>query len=140
MKALSSGVVIVCGSKVLLGHSTGNRHWDIAKGMVDAGETPLEAALRELKEEFGIQKNPLELKDLGLFLYNPKKDLHLFKLELKSFVPIDSLKCTSFFKHYKTQKELPEIDKYQWVEQKDISVYCVPNMVVVLEQVFSKRE
>jgi len=30
------------------------RHWDYPKGHVEAGETPMAAALRELKEETGI--------------------------------------------------------------------------------------
>ena len=31
------------------------RHWDFAKGHVDRGETDLEAAIRELREETGIR-------------------------------------------------------------------------------------
>ncbi len=31
------------------------RHWDFAKGHVDKGETDLEAAVRELREETGIR-------------------------------------------------------------------------------------
>jgi 8-oxo-dGTP pyrophosphatase MutT (NUDIX family) len=32
------------------------RHWDFAKGHVDPGETDLEAAVRELREETGIRE------------------------------------------------------------------------------------
>jgi len=32
------------------------RHWDFAKGHVDKGETDLEAAVRELREETGIRE------------------------------------------------------------------------------------
>lgn len=32
------------------------RHWDFAKGHVDPGETDLEAAIRELREETGIRE------------------------------------------------------------------------------------
>lgn len=32
------------------------RHWDFAKGHVDAGETDFEAAVRELREETGIRE------------------------------------------------------------------------------------
>src|SRR5271156_3659991 len=30
------------------------RHWDFPKGHLEAGETPIEAARRELKEETGV--------------------------------------------------------------------------------------
>jgi 8-oxo-dGTP pyrophosphatase MutT (NUDIX family) len=53
---LSSGVVIVretsSGLKFLLLRAF--RNWDFAKGMVEAGEQPLEAALREVAEETAI--------------------------------------------------------------------------------------
>ena len=50
---LSAGAVIVRGdpsdSRVLLLRAF--NHWDFPKGMVEAGETPLEAAIREITEE-----------------------------------------------------------------------------------------
>ena len=38
-------------------------HWSLPGGIVDAGESPLEAAVREVKEEVDIQVDP---KDLNL--------------------------------------------------------------------------
>jgi len=52
-KTLSSGVVVlhetVQGRRYLLLRAY--RHWDFPKGMVEEGETPLEAAIREVEEE-----------------------------------------------------------------------------------------
>ncbi len=51
----SAGVVVVHGteaSRFLLLRSF--RYWDFPKGAVEAGETPLEAARREVAEETGI--------------------------------------------------------------------------------------
>jgi bis(5'-nucleosidyl)-tetraphosphatase len=58
---LSCGAVIVHigsdGTRFLLLRSF--RHWDFPKGMIELGESPLEAALREVAEE-------TELRDLRL--------------------------------------------------------------------------
>ena len=53
---LSAGVIVVRrtpdGPRFLLLRSF--RYWDFPKGQVEAGETPLEAARRETREETGI--------------------------------------------------------------------------------------
>jgi len=55
-KRMSAGVVVVRetpdGWRFLLLRAF--RHWDFPKGAVEAGETPLEAARREVAEEAGI--------------------------------------------------------------------------------------
>ena len=55
-KRLSAGVVVVRntpeGMRFLLLRAY--RHWDFPKGMVEAGETPLNAAKREVEEETGL--------------------------------------------------------------------------------------
>ena len=54
----SCGVVLLNSNKVLLlQHVSKGRkgHWDFPKGHVDKGETEIETALRELKEETGIK-------------------------------------------------------------------------------------
>lgn len=55
-KRLSAGIVIVretpAGLCYLLLRAY--RHWDFPKGMVEAGETPFEAARREVREETGL--------------------------------------------------------------------------------------
>lgn len=56
-RRLSAGVVVVRdtpeGSRYLLLRAY--RHWDFPKGMVEAGEEPLDAARREVSEETGIE-------------------------------------------------------------------------------------
>ena len=55
----SCGVVLFNSGKVLLlRHSSissrGGGHWDFPKGHIDAGETEIQTALRELEEETGM--------------------------------------------------------------------------------------
>ena len=77
----SVGVMVISDGKIL----TGTRHNDFGYGLVcgpgghvEPGETPLQAAFRETKEEFGIC--PTELIPLGLGPYEPDTGLqpHLY--------------------------------------------------------------
>jgi bis(5'-nucleosidyl)-tetraphosphatase len=53
---LSSGVVVVsvAGHKLKFLLLRAYRNWDFPKGLVEAGETPIEAALREVREETAL--------------------------------------------------------------------------------------
>ena len=64
--------------ELLLCHVTGQRHWDLPKGGIHAGETPIDAALRETHEETGLRLGADALLDIGRHAYTSKKDLHLF--------------------------------------------------------------
>lgn len=53
-RRLSCGVVVVNDAhELLLCHVTGHDHWDLPKGRPEPGESPLQAALRETREECG---------------------------------------------------------------------------------------
>lgn len=47
-------------------HPYGGNGWEIPMGFIDAGESPREAALREMKEETGLEADPARLVDLGV--------------------------------------------------------------------------
>jgi 8-oxo-dGTP pyrophosphatase MutT (NUDIX family) len=55
MTERSAGIILVNRGKYLL-LRYGAGHWDFPKGNIEPGETPEQAALRELKEETGIEK------------------------------------------------------------------------------------
>lgn len=109
---VSAGLIITNGEKILLGHSTNNPHWDIPKGMVDPGESYLQAAIRECKEEFNLTFNSNKFQDLGRFKYSSRKDLYLFKILLDELPDPSKCKCNSHFisRH---GRYLPEIDDYR---------------------------
>jgi 8-oxo-dGTP pyrophosphatase MutT (NUDIX family) len=52
-------------------HPIGESCWEAARGFVDAGETPAEAARRELLEETGLVADPDDLRDLGTIAPEP---------------------------------------------------------------------
>lgn len=137
MKTTSAGVLIVNDhNEALLGHVTYQSFWDILKGKVDEGETPLEAALREAYEESGLVLDPAHLVDLGLMPLNAKKNLHLFTMKVnKSDFLIDSLVCTSMVTL--NGRVFPEIDEYKWVSLSELELYCAKSMYIALTGVLS---
>lgn len=130
MKQVSAGVLVVRDGRILLGHSTHNIHWDIFKGKVDSGETPMQAALRELKEESGISLKDKDIKDLGQFSYTKKKNLHLFLHE--DVVGIDAASC---YCESQVDERFPEMDDFKWVEYSEIGKFCVESMTKVLTKI-----
>jgi 8-oxo-dGTP pyrophosphatase MutT (NUDIX family) len=111
MRKITCGILIRVGDKILLGHSTGNTHWDIPKGLLDETETVKEAALRETREETGLDLSNKKLKDLGLFRLNSAKDIHIFEVSLES-VDLNSLYCESMVE-LPNRKPFPEIDDFK---------------------------
>ena len=66
MKTLSCGILVINpGGELLLCHVTGAWHWDIPKGGTDPGESPLQTALRETREECGLDFSGRPMIDLG---------------------------------------------------------------------------
>ena len=59
----AGGVVVNSKGQILLVHQN-NDSWSLPKGRLEAGETQLQAALREIKEETGIADLEL-VSDLG---------------------------------------------------------------------------
>ena len=57
-------------------------------GHIQAGDEPLESALRELKEELGIHANPSQLEFAGTFKVQYEKEFHgkMFKDNEVAFV------------------------------------------------------
>ena len=98
-KFLSCGVIVrrVSG-ELLLCHATGRNYWDIPKGLRDPGESSVNAALRELREETGLLLQPEQLQDLGVHRYLPGKDLQLFVLHPPDpSIDIDPCACSTYY-------------------------------------------
>ena len=131
-RRLSCGILVLNGRReLLLCHVTGQDHWDLPKGGAHADESPLEAALRETREETGLDLAAGALLELGRFDYRPKKDLHLFATLMPRF-DVAQLYCESQFSQYATGQRLPEMDGYDWVGFDNVGERCTAKMAAVL--------
>ena len=131
-RRLSCGIVILTVQReLLLCHVTGQDHWDLPKGGMHADESPRQAALRETREETGLDLAGDVLLDLGRFDYRPKKDLHLFATRMPR-LDVAQLSCESHFSQHATGTRLPEMDGYGWFAFERIAELCTPKMTAVL--------
>lgn len=133
-RRLSCGVIVRrTPGELLLCHATGRNYWDIPKGVRDAGETSIAAALRELREEAGIELSEHQLQDLGVHQYLPRKDLHLFVLDPPDpRLDIDACHCSTHYTPRYGGREIPEVDAYRWTMCSEVPDHCGKNMTRVL--------
>jgi putative (di)nucleoside polyphosphate hydrolase len=111
VKRISCGVVITDGARLLLGHATRSPRWDIPKGVAEPGETLLDAALRELREETGLAVASTWLRPLGVHAYLPGKDLALFVWRPDTLPDPRDLRCTTMVER-PGQAPMPELDRF----------------------------
>lgn len=136
MKRLSCGILVLnAGGEILLCHATGTYHWDIPKGGSHADESPIEAALRETREETGLVFAPPQLTDLGRLPYRPNKDLHLFATLTPRFDAAQCV-CDSHFRDG-WGRERPEMDGFEWTPFARVPRRCARHLGALLTQTLS---
>lgn len=91
-------------------------------GHIQAGDEPLESALRELHEELGIQGTPVQLQFAGTFPISFAKEFHgkLFRDEELAFVYIYSQPVN--INDLVLQKE--EVESVEWFDLEDTYEEC----------------
>lgn len=137
----SCGIVIINDNKQILGCIPTNKGKDtlidIPKGHMEYGETPYECAIRETKEETGLDLSQIKLTDCGEFNYLPKKKLHLFKCKY-NIDDISKLKCTTYYFDEKKMKYFTEVCGYRWVNIDDIENNFYKNLSPILNEICNK--
>lgn len=118
MKKLTCGIIVITNqNKILLGHSTGNSHWDIFKGICGEDETSLEAALRETEEESGLKLFEKDVIFIGEYNFNKYKNIALYLHFIES-LDLEKLNCTSMVV-IDDKKPFPELDVFQTFDFND---------------------
>jgi 8-oxo-dGTP pyrophosphatase MutT (NUDIX family) len=93
--------------------------WSISKGKIEEGETPIQAAIRELEEETNIHKCEwmvIDENDYSEFKIGSKL-VRVFKLNLTPTAFGYRLFCRSNIDEGDL-KGLPEMDGYMWVKRE----------------------
>lgn len=128
-KTISTGFIVLSKSnKVLIGKGCNreNNCWTVFKGSVEEGESWIEAAIRELKEESGIDINASKELQMSISS-NPvhsytmrNKYVHLYLLKDDDSV-LDGyeFKCDSKI----NGDGPPEILDYKWVDIEELNEY-----------------
>ena len=91
-------------------------------GHIQAGDEPMESALRELKEELGIHAEPADLQFAGKFPISFAREFHgkLFRDEEIAFVYIYDHPVE--IDHLTLQKE--EVEEVQWFDLEETYQQC----------------
>ena len=133
-KVLSCGVIVRrAAGELLLCHATGRNYWDLPKGVCDAGEAAIDAALREVREETALRFAAHQLRDLGLHSYLPRKDLQLFVLDPpQPEIDIAPCNCCTYYTVRGSTRRIPEVDAYRWAARSEVAALSGKNMTRVL--------
>lgn len=137
-KKVSCGIILTDGTQYLMCHPTGSYWWNIPKGVMDPGETYAEAAVRELKEETGLNASTKDIDYLGYFSYKRDKDLALFLMKVDTMPDVRQLFCASTFKQ--GQKQLPEMDAFQIVSKQTFLEKINPSLRKIIENLLTNTK
>lgn len=114
-KRMSSAAIAIedADGKVLIVKAHYKPYWTLPGGVIDAGETPLEAAIRETKEEVGIALSPEDIA------FGWVATRHGRNLDTYQFVFRARLKAAA--ERYQLQLQASEIAEYDWVDARRVA-------------------
>lgn len=142
----SAGVAISWNNSILLVHPT-NASWtramSIPKGIVDAGEDVLSAAIRELKEETGITIKPADIADPShTITINYDKNGKVYKQLTVFFLFADGATKERLQipdKIPKQNLQLHEIDWAGFIPFSEVQTKMLPRLLPIVETILSNQ-
>ena len=130
--------------EVFLGHMGGpfwehrdEGAWGIPKGLVDEGETLIDAAVRECYEEVGFKVDPKGLTELGFVKMKSGKEVHAWAYEVEPGTEITISSNTFDLEWPKGSGEIrqfPEVDRASWFDLEQAA-----KMIIEIQSVFLHR-
>ena len=108
--------------------------WSFPKGALEAGEDPLQAALREFQEETGIAPPPPPYTDLGAVRQRSGKTVQLFLVE--GDVDLESFRPGTFAMTLRGRTfDVPELDRVRWATVDEARGLLVLGQVPFLDRI-----
>lgn len=124
MKKVTAGIFLIFDNKILVTHPTNHpwSTWSIPKGMVDKGETTLQAAKRETLEETNLNIDDIKIdkvsEEFSMKYKSGKKTLKAYFIHTSVYLYKHPFKCDSmvlYLNGKKLKKPFPECDAFKWV-------------------------
>lgn len=110
-------------NNILICRATNSNNFSIPKGLNEEGESDIDTAAREVKEETGLLIDPKKLIYFDSSLYkNKKKTLFMFIYKL-DYINEKEMHCDSFFEMY--GKTFPENDLFLKINICDYDKYNI---------------
>ena len=124
MSRMTKNTRVTCGiylyqyaiRKILVCHATNSSwtKWSIPKGLIDPGEDKYSCAIRELKEETGIDIDGLHILEIhalpAMFYAKQNRVLESFLLITDTDLAEHVFRCGSI-----VENKYPEIDSWKWI-------------------------
>ncbi len=111
--------------------------WSIAKGEVEAGESPLSVANREFEEELGAKPPEGQRIDLGSARQAGGKLVIVWAVEAPSF-EVSRIYSNQFEIEWPprsgVQRSFPEVDRAEWFSSTEAFTKLLKNQVVFLKR------
>jgi 8-oxo-dGTP pyrophosphatase MutT (NUDIX family) len=108
----SSAVVILEeGQHALIVKANYKAHWTFPGGMIDEGETPKQAAVREVQEEVGLSIDP-DMLEFGWIITRHSQVADTYQFVFRAPLQASLLKQIVL--------QASEIDDWKWVSKHDI--------------------
>ena len=130
--------------EVFLGHMGGpfwehkdEGAWGIPKGLVEDGETLINAAVRECHEEVGFKVDPKSLRELGFVKMKNGKEVHAWAYEVEPGTEITISSNTFDLEWPKGSGEIrqfPEVDRASWFDLEQAA-----KIIIEIQSAFLRR-
>jgi predicted NUDIX family NTP pyrophosphohydrolase len=113
--------------------------WSVPKGEFDADEEPLKAAIREVKEELGIQV-------AGDFIeLSPQKQRSgkiIYTWGLQQDIDTQNIISNTFQLEWPPKSgkmiAVPEVDRAEWYSFKEAKIKIIPGQIPIIEELEGK--